>query len=292
MRRFLMLLCSLVICMSAFAIQYQVTNNPASYEDDFPTWSPDGTKIAFESAPGGKYDIYMTSSTPGGTVTKITNDVYRNVEPAWSPDGNRIAYVCVNGEDKTIKIKDLNTGIETSVREGLCPQWSPDGNNLVFAAYNGETYPHIWRKNLTTGEEIMLSDGVGYEMYPDWSCDGLLVIYNKGDLLSTIWTVPAVGGSSTQIPISYGISPKWASTGDKIAFSAGNSFGKYSIWVYNLLNQELKQATTSGQYYDMNPDWSPDDSKIAFRRSGNIWITTFGVNVEATSLGSIKALYK
>jgi Tol biopolymer transport system component len=293
MGRLLVLLCLLVLYISAFAIQYQLTNNPVSWEDDFPTWSPDGTKIAFESAPGEKYDIYMTSSTPGGIVTKITNDVYKNVEPACSPDGDRIAYVCINGVDKTIKIKNLNTGIETSIREGLCPQWSPDGNDLVFAAYNGETYPSIWKRNLNTGDETQLTDNLSFYTQPDWSEDDLSIVYNKSNYLPTIWIVSSQGGTPSQVSISYGYAPKWSPDCLKIAFYAGNALGGYSIWVYNLTSHELKQATTSGTaYWDVNPDWSPDGSKIAFSRDGNIWITTYGINVEATSLGNIKALYK
>ena len=71
--------------------QVRITNN--AVVDDLPTWSPDGTKIAFVSqrASGG-YAIYRMNAdgTNKAEITPIT-DVLAPV--SWSPDGRRIAFV-------------------------------------------------------------------------------------------------------------------------------------------------------------------------------------------------------
>jgi len=47
-----------------------------------PAWSPDGSKIAFDSKRGGDRDIYVMNADGGG-VTRLTRDPARDVEPAW-----------------------------------------------------------------------------------------------------------------------------------------------------------------------------------------------------------------
>jgi len=59
-----------------------------------------------------------------------------------------------------------------------------------------------------------------------------------------------------------------------------------------MMNHELFQATPDSTYWCVQPDWAPDGGKIAFARQGNIWVVTYGVGVEATSLGKLKLLYK
>src|SRR5262245_31124306 len=51
-----------------------------------PTWSPDGTQIAFSD--GG--DIFVTGQ---GILKKSLTSTHNNFNPAWAPDGRQIAFV-------------------------------------------------------------------------------------------------------------------------------------------------------------------------------------------------------
>ena len=51
--------------------------------DTGPTWSPDGTRIAFESSRSGKAQIYTVSAS-GGAVTRITQTSSGETSPAWT----------------------------------------------------------------------------------------------------------------------------------------------------------------------------------------------------------------
>jgi Tol biopolymer transport system component len=51
--------------------------------DTGPTWSPDGTRIAFESSRTGKAQIYTVGAS-GGTVTRVTQTSSGETSPAWT----------------------------------------------------------------------------------------------------------------------------------------------------------------------------------------------------------------
>ena len=61
------------------------------HNDEYPSWSPDGTKIAFASDRDGNYEIYVMNAD-GTHQTRLTNNAAYDMSPAWSPDGTRIAF--------------------------------------------------------------------------------------------------------------------------------------------------------------------------------------------------------
>ena len=68
----------------------RLTNN-SSY-DYSPSWSPDGTKIAFNSDRDGYEEIYVMNAD-GTNQTNISNNNSYDYSPFWSPDGSKIVFV-------------------------------------------------------------------------------------------------------------------------------------------------------------------------------------------------------
>lgn len=59
--------------------------------EDFPTWSPTGSRIAFESDRDGNREVYVMNAN-GAAQARLTSHPSFDGQPAWSPDGSRIAF--------------------------------------------------------------------------------------------------------------------------------------------------------------------------------------------------------
>jgi len=103
-------------------------------DDREPTFSPDGTRIAFRSERDGG-GIYVVS-TLGGEARRLVRE---GRAPKYSPDGNWIAYrVGSNWLDQHF-IMPASGGAPQEVLSGFLfptnPVWSPDGKHLLFRGY-------------------------------------------------------------------------------------------------------------------------------------------------------------
>lgn len=118
----------------------QITTSPAA--DLWPTFSPDGSRIAFSSSRSGAFEIYVRSLGSGGSDTPVTSDGQENIQPAWSPDGRYLAYVARrHGGIAVIPVAGGTPRYLTD--QGDTPAWSPDGRNVAFRASSLDLNPAI-----------------------------------------------------------------------------------------------------------------------------------------------------
>ncbi len=144
----------------------QLTNG--SFRNWFPNWSPDGTKIVFESERDGDYEIY-TMMADGTQQSRLTVNASGDRFPNWSPDGKSIAFVrsdstvYVMNQDGTNQQKVTSTPPLRGMPSVLTPfpRWSPDGTKVLFVS------GQICIVNPDgTNQKILTS---GYDLYPAWS---------------------------------------------------------------------------------------------------------------------------
>jgi Tol biopolymer transport system component len=149
--------------------EYNLTNNDLN--ESGPVYSPDGSKIAFESDRDGGSEIFVMNAD-GTNPTNLTNDpTSADYSPEWSPNGNKIAYesnasgnfdISVMKADGSEK-KRLTT---TTTGEAL-PAFSPDGKKIAFVRNRGSN-TEIFAKNLSTGSQQQLTNDPASDVVPDW----------------------------------------------------------------------------------------------------------------------------
>ena len=71
-----------------------LTNDPDN--DSFPSWSPDGKRIAFSSDRDGNYEIYLME-VDGNNQQRLTDNDFFDTSPSWSSDGKRIVFMSLAG---------------------------------------------------------------------------------------------------------------------------------------------------------------------------------------------------
>jgi TolB protein len=130
-----------------------------------PSYSPDGTQIAFISGKSGAPQVYIMDADGSNVelLTPYTPGVrsYR-ASPDWSPDGRAIAYEQQNGVFQIwmIDVRDRAPKQLTSEGENEDPSWAPDGRHIVFtSSRSGDK--QLWILDTETGRARQLTHAKG-----------------------------------------------------------------------------------------------------------------------------------
>ena len=185
-------------------------------EHSFPTFSPDGRRIAFVSNRlGGVFRLVeqpISEGSRAGPARAITD--HPSAYPAYSPDGRWLAYYRLGGgQDRHVWIVPSGGGQPVQFTDGptqeLHPAWSPRGSEIAFVSDTGAG-TELWVKPVAEGRPAgrarrVASSGVGYEA-PAWSPDGtqLAVASQAAGRAAAVWLLRAAGSGRPRLVASLG----------------------------------------------------------------------------------------
>lgn len=144
--------------------------------DRWPTWSPDGTRLAYSSVRDGNWDIYVVDAD-GSNQVRVTTDPQTDIVPDWSPDGERIVFTSTRGDNYNLyTIAPDGTGLAslTATSEWeIGSVWSPDGSRIAYTRTpSGGSDHDVFVMDADGANATRLTSSPGTDLWPAWSPDG------------------------------------------------------------------------------------------------------------------------
>jgi Tol biopolymer transport system component len=140
---------------------------PHTEGGEYPSWSPDGTRIAFNSNLTGDHVMYIAQAD-GSKVVGLS-DTGEGWQVDWSPDGRSILFTSHrdhpdNYTDVYVMRPDGSAVRRLTHNRAYTPAWSPDGDHIVFSA------PGLFIMD-PDGSDVraLPTPGVGETSLPDWT---------------------------------------------------------------------------------------------------------------------------
>lgn len=247
----------------------------------YPTWSPDGQHILYESSASGNWEIYVMDleglDNDGGNVTQLTRDEALDRMPAWSPDGKHIVFVSDrDGDFEVFRMRADGSGqvqLTHNDQAEIHPYWSPDGKRIIFnrrVAGRPLYAVHMMSSDGTDEEQILLDDELN--SYAQLSPDGSLIVFDKwyenNQENGEIYVMNADGTDLRRLtdnPDAYDGYPTWFPDSRTVLFSSEVE-GVFKLFSIQVDGANLRQVTF-GAGDDQRADVSPDGRKIVFNRT-------------------------
>lgn len=242
-------------------------------DEEGPTWSPDGSFIAYAHNASGDMDIFIRAAG-GGDQIRLTKSTADDFLPRWSPDGRNLAFLSDRGSGTNLYLIPPLGGTERKLVETYIPYlerfddawsalgalpWSPDGKELLFSRLQPTGEIAIWKISLATARETQLTfpPKGSDDVLASWSFDREWIAFaRRQGGLGHLWLLPGNGGEPhLLLGDQYDNGHlTWSADSRRLVFVSTRT-GPMSLWEIELSSRRLRQLTTGPL------DWYPVTAK-------------------------------
>ena len=199
-----------------------------------PQFSPDRSKIVFESTRSGAYEVWMCRND-GSQLVQLTHFGSVTGTPRWAPNGQQIAFDSRVYGSADIFVTDSEGGsprrLTSESSKEVVPSWSRDGRWLYFASDRTGGW-EVWKMPSTGGAATRVTSHGGFAAFE--SPDGKFLYYAKGLTVPGLWRMPTNGGEEIAVisSLEAGYWGYWAVVDDGIYYL--DTTAKPGIAFFNL----------------------------------------------------------
>lgn len=226
-----------------------------------PSWSPDGSRLAYVSFERGNSSIYIQNISTGAREL-VTSFRGINGAPTFSPDGRRLALTLSRSGNPEIYVMDLGSkqltqltnqfGIDTE------PTWSADGGTIYFTSDRGGR-PQIYRVSSSGGSASRVTFQGNYNATATVSYDGkkIAVAQGSGNNYRIAMMDSSLGSPrwSTLSPGSLDESPSFAPNASMVLYAARE--GRRGVLYAVSADARVRQRLVLADGDVREPAWSP-----------------------------------
>jgi serine/threonine protein kinase/Tol biopolymer transport system component len=155
----------------------------------YPTWAPDGRRIAFISNKDGPMNIFWQLADGSGGLERLTTSDDVQTPNSWSPDGKLLAFNEITPNQGlgvwVLLMSDRKTQpfLEAAFNQSA-PRFSPDGRWLVYVSDESGRYEIYVQAYPGPGGKWQISTEGGTE--PAWNSNGRELFYRSGDKMMAV----------------------------------------------------------------------------------------------------------
>ena len=143
--------------------------------DKWPSWSPDGSQIAFISDMSGEEEIYIVPQDGSKPAEQITRGgTAMRYSPTWAPDGKRIAFSDKDGKLYILTLSDRRVAEIADSTRGQIRDfvWSAKGNFLAFSMAGANQFSSIYIWSANDNQVRRVTDEFFNSYNPAWDPQG------------------------------------------------------------------------------------------------------------------------
>lgn len=226
-----------------------------------PSWSPDGSKIAYVSFEKNHAGIFVQEIATGKRRL-VTDYPGINGAPSWSPDGSKLAFVLSKGGSPSIYTLDVATNAlvqrttGTSASIDTEPSWSPDGKSIIFTSSRSGG-PQIYRVDLASGTTSRMTFDGNYNASGTFTPDGknIIMLHQQNGAYTIAVQNLQTGKIDLLTQTGRDQSPSVAPNGSMVVFATKAGARQVLGMVSTDAHVQLRLPAREGDVRE--PDWSP-----------------------------------